>query len=190
MLLVTDSNGSGLNLHLLKTKPTDKVRREYRYTTSEASTNIPDVAQPEKVTDVIFQVGLNDMRRGSSATEIRDSTLNMQLIYRKKFKNARQHITALPPLDDPHIKVNNLLQKLTQNTGSNFITTKACRDRNSGQMRQNLIRDKIHYNTIGIKTIAREMKKSLFSQANIGNDSLTILNNMQQSVISLTSNTQ
>ena len=104
--LVTDSNGKGLNLNLLKSGEDDRIERTYRYTVSEATHNIPKVDKPEEVTDIVFQVGLNDSRKGLSATEIRESTLKMQMKYQKHFKNARQHLTALPPLNDPQIKTN------------------------------------------------------------------------------------
>ena len=114
--------------------------------------------------------------------------LEMQLKYRNKFVNARQHITALPPLSDSQIEVNHVLQKLANHTGSNYITTKAFRDRITGQMRRNLIHG-IHYNDVGVKTLAREIKKSLFSESNISNTCLTTLNQMEQTIASLNHST-
>ena len=133
---------------------------------------MPSSDAPESVTDIIFQVGLNDTRTGKTSDKICDDALEMQIQYRKKFRNARQHIMALPPIGDPQIELNGRLQKLANHTNSNYITTKALRDRVTGQLRKNLMSDNLHYNETGIKTISREIKKSLFSSSNIGDKEL------------------
>ena len=184
MVVVTDSNGRGLDLNLLKPTPEVKIERVYRFTLPEAIETIPEIENPDSISDVVFQVGLNDSRRGLSADRIRNDTLEMQMRYKQKFKNARQHIVALPPLSDSQIETNKSLQKLANHTNCNFITTKAFRDRTTGQMRQNLV-DEYHYNAVGIKTLAREIKKSLFSPSNLNSTSLNTLIEMQESVKTL-----
>ena len=118
----------------------------------------------------------------------------MQIEYHKVFPNARQHITALPPSKERYIDVNKQLQKLSQNTSSNFISTKNFLDQHTGRLRANLLKlDGFHYNEIGVKIIAKEMKKSLYSTANLGSKNLTILCNVTPSnvapPISVPSNT-
>ena len=86
----------------------------------------------------------------------------MQLNYDEKFPNARQHLTALPPLGEKHSKANHLLQKLTAYTESNFISTKVFCDKTTKKLRANLMeRDGYHYNDWGVRMLAKEIKKSL-----------------------------
>ena len=106
-----------------------------------------------------------------STKKIRQQTLEMQMKYRKCFKNARQHLTALPPIDDDQIEMNRELQKLSNNTGSNFVSTKALRDRVTGRMRMNLVKE-YHYNETGIKTLSLELLKSIHSDSNRNSTSL------------------
>ena len=102
----------------------------------------------------------------------------MQLAYNKQFKNARQHIVALPPLDDPQIETNTKLQKLAKYTNSNFISTKEFRDRSTGRLRMNTMQD-YHFNNIGIKILSKEIKKSLFAEANLNDGTLKQLADMR-----------
>ena len=136
--------------------------------------NIPSIHKPDEVTDIVFQVGLNDLRKGATPKEIQEKTLDMQVGYLEKFPNARQHITALPPLDREHIEVNNQLQKLCRFTESNFISTKALQDRTTGKIRPHTMRG-FHYNELGVRILAKEMKKSLYSTANTDNTRLFTL---------------
>merc|ERR1712208_59868 len=85
---------------------------------------IPKIHDEKDVTDIVFQLVYNDSRGGFSTKEIQDNYISMQMNYNKIFPNARQHITALPPTEKRFMDVKKKLQKLSQNTGSNFITTK------------------------------------------------------------------
>ena len=172
MLIVTDSNRKGLRLGQIK--PEAKVTRVIRYTTQSAIDSMPNINDPLNVTDIVFQVGYNDSRKGFSPKEIQDKYLSMQMHYNQSFPNARQHVTALPPTEKNHIDVNLKLQKLSQYTGSNFITTKTFLDRNTGKIRSNVM-DGIHYNEWGIKMIAKQIKKSLYSTANRENGHFALL---------------
>ena len=58
-------------------------------------------------------------------------------------------------------------------TGSNFVSTKPFLDRNTGKMRANWMRDRLHYNEWGVRMLAKEVKKSLYSLANKDNARLT-----------------
>ena len=58
-----------------------------------------------------------------------------------------------------------MYQKLSQHTQSNFISTKAFKDNATGKIRANLMKG-IHYTHIGIRVLAKEIKKSLYSSAN------------------------
>ena len=58
-----------------------------------------------------------------------------------------------------------MLQKLSNHTESNFVSTKALTDSASGKLRARTM-DGIHYNDLGIRILAKEIKKSLYSSAN------------------------
>ena len=171
-IFVTDSNGAGLKPEQLK--PEAHITKISRFTIKEAMENIPSIHKPDEVTDIVFQVGLNDLRKGATPKQIQEKTLDMQVGYLEKFPNARQHITALPPLDREHIEVNNELQKLCRFTESNFISTKALQDRTTGKIRPHTMRG-FHYNELGVRILAKEMKKSLYSTANTDNTRLFTL---------------
>ena len=82
----------------------------------------------------------------------------------------RQHVTALPPMDIVHKETNTCLQKLSSFTQSNFISTKNFCDRPIGKLRANvMVENEFHYNEWGVSILAKEVKKSFFSKANIGN---------------------
>ena len=158
-------------------KPESSGIRKDRYTIDEAIENIPVIEKPEDVADIVFQVGLNDARKGSTPEEIQNKMLQMQMAYNQQFPNARQHITALPPLTSRNIEVNKHLQKLCSYTESNFISTKAFIDKASGKLRSGLTNG-IHYNNWGVKMIAKEIKKSLYSHANKNNNKINRMRGM------------
>ena len=94
--------------------------------------------------------------------------------YAEYFPTARQHVTAVPPLNESYIEAYKLLQKLSKITGSNFVSTKSFLDRNTGKLRANLI-EGFHYNEWGVRLLAKEIKKSLYSLANRENGHLSQL---------------
>ena len=148
------------------------MTRAMRFTIQEATESIPKTREQPSVTDVIFMVGLNDSRRGLDPKEIQERYLDMQLKYAECFPKARQHITSLPPLDDRCLETNMQLQKLSKYTGANFISTKTFLDRNTGKLRANLMVG-IHYNEWGTRMLAKEIKKSLYSTANLNDNRLS-----------------
>ena len=145
----------------------------HRYTTKEAIDNIPKVSDPKEVTDIVFQVGYNDLRGGSSPEEVQESVLEVQLAYNKHFPNARQHITAVPPVDDNHLNLCKRLQKLSSFTDCNFVSTNVFIDKTSGKLRSGMTKTTQsgvhHYSEWGLKILAKEIKKSLYSTANTVN---------------------
>ena len=119
IVVITDSNGECLKAQELM--PGAEVRKKVRYHLKEAMRLTPKVTKPEEIDDVVFQIGLNDLRGGFEAKEIVEKHFEMQVMYKRFFPNARQHVTALPPLSSEHIHVNKGLQKLCNNLGCNFI---------------------------------------------------------------------
>ena len=176
-MIVTDSNGRDLRTNLIK--PEAHVTKETRYTIDEATKSIPKARSNSSVSDIVFMVGLNDCvpnncAPSDDAKDIQEKYFEMQMKYAQHFPNARQHVTALPPMNEFCVEVNEKLQKLSKYTGSNYISTKAFLDRATGKLRANVMVGK-HYNEWGIRMLAKELKKSLYSTANIGNKALSQL---------------
>ena len=165
IVVVTDSNGDGLDAP--KLKPGAEVRKKKRLNVREAVRLTPKVTNRHEIQDVVFQIGLNDYRDGFDLKEITENYFHMQIEYKRLFPNARQHIVAIPPISRDHIEVNKSLQKLSQNLECNFVSAKPFLDHATGKIRANLMRnDGYHYNDVGIRHLAKEIKKSLFSSAN------------------------
>ena len=104
-------------------------------------------------------MALNSKRLPKTISQCRSST--------KDSPNARQHIVAIPPISKDHIEVNKELHKLSKNLECNFVSAKPFLDHATGKIRGNLMsNDGYHYNNVGIRHLAKEIKKSLFSSAN------------------------
>ena len=71
MLFVSDSNGKEIRLGQLK--PDARTTRATRYTIPDAIESVPNVRDPTAITDIIFQVGLNDLRKGCSPKVVEES---------------------------------------------------------------------------------------------------------------------
>ena len=180
VLLVSDSNGDKLNLHQLKPDAiVTRLTGETRYTVRQATDYVKNakekgiqiVTNPEEVNDIVFNVSLNDFRHGRRADQIQDEYLEMLQLYREAFPNARFHLTGIPPMANGHVEVNIMLQRLAYFTKCNFISTKVFQDKSSGKIRSNLMQERnkvvnYHYNDYGIRVLAKEMKKSLYSTSN------------------------
>ena len=186
---MTDSNGKGLDAQQLK--PGAEVSKIERSRLNQAINLTPKVSNPHEMDDVVFQIGLNDFQKGFNVEEIEGKYLEMQMTYKKLFPNARQHVTALPPLTKAHITMNKSLEKLAKNLESNFISTKAFLDHTTEKLRGNLMRsDNYHYNDIGIRHLAKEIKKSLFSNANRNSQVLSQIVEMRQNKPAVASTSQ
>ena len=178
ILIVSDSNGKRIDLD--RVKPGALVCRHIRYTTEDALADIPEVVNPHRVFDLVLQIGLNDSRHGVSTQTIRENLLEIQLQYRRVFPNARQHLTELPPIGDAQVEVNTHIRRLASYTGSQLISTKQFLDRTTSQLRLNTVApDGYHYSDIGVKILAKEIKKSLFSYSNREGLCLTAMNNIR-----------
>ena len=188
--MISDSNGRSLRPQQLM--PGGTVTATERFTVEEAINGVPEHNDPARVTDVIFQVGLNDHRKRTydprigtekeretiEKKKIQDKYVDMLFKYNNRFPNARMHITALPPISNTHEAINDMLQTLGDNTGTNFIPTKAFLDNNDGLLRSECMKDDYHYNEYGVKVLAKAIKKSLYSDKNIGNNQLSHLNKL------------
>ena len=170
LLLITDSNGKDLEVNTLK--PESSGVKFKRSTTKSATEYVPKISEPEQVTDIVFNVGLNDFRDGDKPEKVQENYLDMQMCYNKQFTNARQHICAIPPLQNGHNKVNEHLQKLSSYTQTNFVRTKEFKDKNTGKIRSNLLKDFVHYNDWGVRILAKQIKKAFILQPMLATNDL------------------
>ena len=161
-------------------KPGTRVTRAKRSTIRKAIEYVPKIENSEHVEDVMFMLGLNDLRDGLTPEEVEEKTQDMLLLYQKHFPNARFHIVGVPPTDVvQHEEINEAFDKLAKFTGSQYVSTKVFLDEHTKSIRLKTMRDKVHYNDWGVRTICKEMKKSLFSPDNIGNTKLATLNRLR-----------
>ena len=185
VIFISDSNGFDIDASRLK--PGEKVLKQIRYTFEQATSLVPQTSEPEKVKDIVFQVGLNHTHNihndERTIEEIQDDiqsrTLTMQTKYLKQFPNARQHIVAMPPMTKEHEKINESLGSLCKFTGSQFVSHKAFLYNNTKKLRANTMKQKYGkidypYNDLGVKTLAKGIIKSLFSKENRDNNQLSI----------------
>lgn len=164
VLLIGDSNLDPIEPHKLHRNRTCIKSR--RYTIQEASENVMNCDKAEDVTDIVFNVGLNDMRRGLEPSEIRPKIFAMQSAYGKKFQKARLHLCAMPPISPQTINGNSKLQEIARDTGCNFISVRDMSNTISRTIQPKYI-DGIHYTQAGISIMARNIKRSLHSGANL-----------------------
>ena len=165
VLLVGDANIDPLIPKLLH--GTKEVRKLKRSTIAEAWENMAACSEPGQVTDVILQVGANDMRKGADGKEVKAGINRLQCKYKEKFKKARVHITALPPTEQAK-EANFHLRELAGETKNNFISLKGMKDRATQRVSAGMIQvNSPLYTARGTITLAREIKRSLYSNANL-----------------------
>ena len=81
IVIVTDSNGDGLDAQQLK--PGAEVRKKKRFNVREAVRLTPKVTNRHEIQDVVFQIGLNDYRDGFELKEITENYFTMQIEYKR-----------------------------------------------------------------------------------------------------------
>ena len=128
--------------------------------------DIPKLPQPENVVDLVMLTGLIDIR--STSANIKDTIKKVDNVcraYSGHFPNAKIHIGCVAPSNKKHVMFNNQLRQLAVQREVPFISADAMMDRNSGRLRPNMIhnvnRGGFHYTTPGVKTLAKEIKRSL-----------------------------
>ena len=163
VLVLKDSNGAHLRpgeLHRQK-----NVQLETRYTLSSAVDHIPRIESPENVSDIVVLIGINDnMNPKETNQETEDKHLKLMKVYNEAFPNAHFHIGAVPPTSFKQERLNARLQSLAQRTGESFISLNEMYDRHDKvRLRPGMLKggDEIHYTEVGIKILAKEVKRSL-----------------------------
>ena len=161
IIIVADSNAKHLKPQLIHDEK--QVTVETRYTLDEAINKIPTRDNPEKVSDVVFMTGLNDSRKVDTSVE---TVLKRQkqacLEYSHRFKKARFHIASVAPVNPKQKNLNQRLKEYATNSGMSYIDNKDIFDRHSGNIRPGML-DGIHYTAFATKTVAKQLKHSLYS---------------------------
>ena len=81
--------------------------------------------------------------------------------YSQAFPNAKIHVAAIPPANDKYRMYNKKLRDLAIQRGAPYIAVDEMFDRNSGQLRPDMVSG-IHFTRTGIKILAKQMKRSLY----------------------------
>ena len=161
VIIVRDSNAKHLDPNLIHNEK--KVTMETRFTLEEAIKKIPHRENPEKVTDIVFMTGLNDSRKIDTSV---DTVLKRQKQacheYSHRFRAARLHIAAVAPVNPKQKNLNQQLKEYSNSAGISYIDNNGLFDRDSGHLRPGML-EGIHYTNFATKTIAKQLKRSLYS---------------------------
>mgnify|MGYP001593138694 CR=1 FL=1 len=107
------------------------------------------------------------MRKGMTATKVKDGVRRIQGKYKEHFKKARNYLSALPPSKSKQ-EVNWHLRELAQETKSNFISLKEMKDPRTKGLVAGMTERGDEYLTVkGTKILAAGLKRSLYSKANM-----------------------
>ena len=164
VLIVIDSNGK----HIRKDElfHGKNVIMEKRSTAKEALNNTPTLNSPTGVSDIVILTGLNDSKSFFEKVETTTQTqLDIITKYSKTFVNAKFHLGCVPPSSNKQERLNVQLEELALRLGIQFISPKPMYDRTSRKLRSGILEeDTFHYTELGIRTLAKEIKKSLHSK--------------------------
>ena len=161
IMIITDSNGKHLNPRLLHHEK--KVTVEQRFTLDATVSKIPSRDDPDLVTDIVFMTGLNDSRKTENSVE--DVVKKQKEVCNKychRFKKARFHLANVAPIDFKQKNLNHQLKNYSRSAGISFIENNGIFDRVSGDVRPGML-DGIHYTPVATKILAKELKRSLYS---------------------------
>ena len=138
-----------------------KVVKECRFTLSKAKADIPQLERPDDVVDVVMLTGVNDIKHTSANIPVNIEKMDATCrAYSERFPNATVHIGSVAPSCEKHVEFNCQLKKLASLRKVPFISTDAMFDRTTGRLRLNMVRG-YHYTDVGLKTLAKEIKRSL-----------------------------
>ena len=145
-----------------------KVIKEKRYTLADAISNIPaQQAAPEKVTDVVMLTGVNDIKHDhATIPDVINQMDKTCAAYHNHFPKARIHVGSVAPSNAKHIQYNRQLRDLAFRRQAPIISVDAMMDRDSGHIRNDLLNG-IHYTNKGIRILAKEIKRSLYSNRSV-----------------------
>ena len=160
-----------------KLKPGTSGIAAKRNTLEEATEKTGKIDNKDEISEVVVLVGTDNLVNNDTAEQLYDKAQKLVCTLKERYPNARMHLTATLPLDNTqHHETNQALHRLCKHTGSNFITTKPFLDKTTKKIRSNTLNNKGNsLNEWGVRIIAKEIKKSLFSDANKGRNKLTDL---------------
>lgn len=189
-LIIGDSNSTWLEPRLLKRN--NNVVIEERFTLQTAKNDIPQLPSPDDVADVVMLTGINNIKHSSAnipeTIDLVDATCKA---YSEKFPNARIHVGSVAPSCEKHIAFNSELKRLAAKRKALFIPVDAMMDRVTGQLRPKMLSG-YHYTPAGLKTFAKEIKRSLYDDtaSNRNAQQSNNLNSHQNHAMPIGSNVQ
>ena len=123
--------------------------------------DIPKLPNPEKVTDLVMLLGMNNIKHADrsimNTPKTADTTCRK---YQAAFPNATIHLGSVAPINEKCIAYNSYLHEMAEEREVPFISTEGMFDEQSGRPKEKMFRD-IHYTKQGICPLARNIKRSL-----------------------------
>ena len=167
VIVINDSNGKYLKPELLHHEK--KVTMEEIFTLAEIPEKIPERDEPELVKDIVFNTALNDIRdhRTSVETVVKRQKEACHLLHHR-FKNARFHIVATPPLTQRQRDLNRQMEDYATSAGISYVSNDAIVDQATGDIKLGMMKG-IHYTPLGTKMVATQLKRSLYANEPLQN---------------------
>ena len=162
IIVVVDSNGQHINPGLLHN--TKKVFVEERSTWEAVRDHLPNIPNPQKITDVVFLTGINNViSMEQQIQNILDTADQAGKNWGKLYPQATFHLSSIAPVNGQCMNYNFHLQELAENRKVSFITIENMFDENNGRLKSNVLeRDQL--TKYGTSLLATQIKRSLYKK--------------------------
>ena len=145
--------------------PQKNVVIQQRYTLNQVTTDMPQVDNPQKVSDIVVLTSFNDIRQpNTTVPEILKKLDETCQSVSAAYPNSAIHVGGVPPINEKMIDYNNELRTLVNDRQANFIPMESMLDENTGMIQSDIMKkhDRLHFTGKGLKTMAKEVKRSLY----------------------------
>ena len=163
VMVIGDSNTKSLKPSMLHSEK--NVVLEHRYTLDQVTSDMPQVDNPQKVTDIVVMTSFNDIRLSKSTVPevIKKLDETCQAVSAAYPKSAI-HVGGVPPTNAKMTHYNEQVKNLVESREANFIPVKSMMDRNTDKIQPDIMKkdDCLHYSEKGVRIMAKEIKRSLF----------------------------
>ena len=163
VMVIGDSNTKRLKPSMLHS---DKnVVLQHRFTLDQVTSDMPQVDNPQKVTDIVVMTSFNDIRQPNSTVPeiIKKLDETCQSVC-AAYPNSAIHVGGVPPTNAKMTHFNEQVKNLVESRQANFIPVKSMMDRNTDKIQSDIMKkdDSLHYSEKGVRIMAKEIKRSLF----------------------------
>ena len=165
IIVVVDSNGQHINPGLLHN--TKKVFIEERSTWEAVRDHLPNIPYPQKITDVVFLTGINNViSMEQQLQNILDTADQAGKNWGKRYPQATFHLSSIAPVDGQCMNYNFHLQDLADNRKVSFITIENMFDENNGRLKPNVL-ERNQLTKYGTSLLATQIKRSLYKKKTV-----------------------